>query len=339
MYLGKAFFPIHLAAFYPYEGSRLSAVQAGLCLLFLLGMSAVVWKLRCHAYLVAGWLWFLGTLIPMIGLVQVGDQSMADRYAYLPLIGIFLMVVWALADVAQVRGLGFAPCAALAGVVFVLLSVLTWRQVGVWKSSEDLWTHALQVTKDNYMAEDFVGAALLEKGYVSGGQRTSEEALVHFQNAARINPQDASAHLNLGADLHEHGRLPEAIEQYQLALRFAHDSHLVAKALIDLGAACQQMGDFDTARSDYRQALQIEPQNQAAFINLGKIRLLEMIVKLTASAAAHPTPNGYLQLGQLQQEAGRIDEARMSYQQALKLDSSFEDVRSALAAINPQKTE
>jgi hypothetical protein len=191
IYAGKTFWPVHLASFYPHEGARLAGWQAFLCIAFLASFSFLMWKKRDHAYLPVGWLWYLGTLIPVIGLVQVGDQGMADRYGYLPLIGIFVIVVWGFVELVRPCQLDLRAGLAVAAAVIAGLSFLTWRQIGYWRSSYDLWSHALAVTKDNYMAEDFVGSALLLQAYEQNGQRYSDDALVHFKNAVRINPADA----------------------------------------------------------------------------------------------------------------------------------------------------
>lgn len=336
MYIVKALFPFRLASFYPYEGLRLAGWQVLLCLAFLVAVTVWVWRERAHLYLPVGWLWFLGTLVPVIGVVQVGDQAMADRYAYLPLIGIFSMLVWGIADWAGKYKFNLAWRLGPVAVVFIVLSFLTWRQIGYWNSSYNLWSHALQVTKDNYMAEDYVGTALLANNYEATGQRYSDEALVHFQNAVRIEPNDSISHLNLGADLHEHGKLKEAIQQYLTVLSLTRDPHLVMKSFIDLGAAYQQLGDFQTARQYYLQALKMQPGSQVIVMNLGKLAMQEKIQELVNSASSHPTPEGYLQLGQFQQAAGYLPDARSSYQMALKLNPKLADARDALERLPNQ---
>jgi protein O-mannosyl-transferase len=284
-----------------------------------------------------GWLWFLGSLVPMSGLVmQVGDQAMADRYAYLPLIGIFCMIVWGAADLVEARGLNVRVAMALAALALAVLSLMTWRQIGVWNSSYDLWAHALEVTRDNFMAEDYVGTALLVENFEAKGQRYSDEALVHFQNAVRINPHDPISHLNLGADLHEHGRLREAVQQYEAVLPLTNDPHLVEKTLIDLGAVAHQLGDFARGRNYYLQVLKMDPGNEIALDNLGKLVMDERIQQLAASASTAPSPAAYLQLGQLQQAAGHTPEALASYQQALRLNPKSVEVHRALDSLSQQ---
>jgi hypothetical protein len=334
MYIVKTLWPTRLASFYPYEGLRLSTWQVLLCLLFLIGITVIAWRGRARPYLPVGWFWFLGSLVPVIGLVQVGDQAMADRYAYLPLVGIFCILVWGGVDLAQNRKLNLRTVAAVAALALVVLSFMTWRQIGFWKSSYDLWSHALEVTTDNYMAENYVGTAELVQTFEATGQRYSPEALAHFQNAVRINPADPISHLNLGADLHEHGHLPEAIEQYKAVLQLTRDPHLVEKSLLDLGAAEQQLGHFAEGRQYDLQVLKMDPSSEVALDNLGKLGMEEQIQQLARKASSTPSAYAYFQLGALQQGAQRIPDAIVSYQEALKLDPKFQEARSALHALN-----
>jgi len=333
-YLGKTLWPTHLASFYPYEGLRLATWQVSLLFLILAGISVWVWRNRDRRYLPIGWLWFLGSLVPMIGLVQVGAQAMADRYAYLPLLGIFCILVWGIADVCIAKRWDIRRAAIAAGLALTIFSLITWRQIGFWHDSYDLWAHALAVTTDNFMAENYVGTSILLRTYQTTGQRYSEEALVHFQNAVRINPLDPISHLNLGADLHEHGRAQEAIQQYALVLQLTQDPHLIEKALIDLGAASHQLGQYEQARQYYLQALNFDPTSQVVFENLGRLGMDLQIQKLKQSASEKPSASTYFQLGQLQQAVQLNADARNSYQQALKLNPKFADARNALASLD-----
>ncbi len=333
-YVTKAVWPTHLAAFYPYEGMRMGPGLFFFSLAVLVGVSFWVWRERETLYAPVGWLWFLGTLVPMIGIVQVGNQALADRYAYLSLIGIFWIAVWGAADLFARLRWSSRMLGSAAVVVLLAFSLLTWRQIGNWRSSFDLWSHALDVTRDNFMAEDYVGSAILVDHYQRTGERFSDAALVHFKNAVRINPDDAISHLNLGADLHEHGQLQDAIREYEAVLNLTGDPHLILKACIDLGAANHQLGNFEAARKYYREALKIEPGNQVVFQNIGKLGMDERIQRLAASATAHPTPEAYLQLGQLQQAASHMPEARSAYEAALKINPNFSEAKAALQSVS-----
>jgi protein O-mannosyl-transferase len=255
-----------------------------------------------------------------------------------------VMVVWGVGDLLEKRtiekrGLNPRIWAAAAAAVLVVLSILTWRQIGFWNSSRDLWFHALDVTKDNYMAEDYAGSALLAENFQATGQRRLDEALVHFQNSVRINPHDAISRLNLGADLHERGQFREAIQQYLVVLNLTQDEHLVAKTYSDLGAASQQLGEYASAREYYRQARQLDPYNDVIFMNMGKLGMLERVQQLAAEASAKPSPQAYLELGQLQQAAGLTPDARQSFQTALKLNPKFADAQKALQSLAPPASQ
>lgn len=264
IYLWKALWPTRLAPFYP--GSPPVTWQVLLAATFLLAVSLSVCRARRKCpWLLVGWLWYLGTLVPMIGIIQVGGQAMADRYAYIPLIGVFVMVIWGLAHLFE--GARVDPrlpfLAALA--VVILLSVLTLRQLSNWRSSYDLWSHTLQVSTNNLVAEDNLGVELLALG-------RAEEALPHFQNAVRINPLDPLSHVNIGADDQGHGRLPEAIAEYTSVIRLTSDPKLLTVAYENLGAIYRQLGDFPKALESYQRVLQINPQETRAFMAIAVLR-------------------------------------------------------------------
>jgi hypothetical protein len=190
MYIWKMIWPSHLAPLYPHPGDSLPAWRVLLASVVLAIVTALVWKFRSRRCLPVGWFFFLGTLVPVIGLVRVGEAAMADRYAYIPLIGIFVMIAFGLSDVAQQKSWGFLP-AIPAAVVLIALSFATYRQIGYWQSNEELWSHTLAVTSNNFVAEDNSGGALILEG-------REEEAHAHFEAAARINPRDPMSHSNLG---------------------------------------------------------------------------------------------------------------------------------------------
>jgi tetratricopeptide (TPR) repeat protein len=256
-YIWNAFWPSRLAVFYPHPAYALTAVQLILASLFLVAISLLVWFERSRQYLVIGWFWYLGTLVPVIGLVQVGDQAMADRYAYIPLLGIFLMIVWGLDDLADSQHIRLRPRAAASAIFLIILIVLSWRQIGYWRSNQALWAHTVEATGDNVYAEVNLGATLLQGG-------RPDLALPHFQNASRINPKDPGTHLNLGATYASFGRNQEAIAQYITALPMIRDTKILAQAYQALGALSVRVGDFPTARDDYKHALDLDPSLDAA---------------------------------------------------------------------------
>lgn len=257
MYIWNAFWPARLAVFYPHPGRSLTSVQLVVAALFLIAVSVLVWRERSRRYLPIGWFWYLGTLVPVIGLVQVGDQAMADRYAYVPLLGIFLMVVWGLADLADSLHIKQRPRIAAGGVCIVILTIVSWRQIGYWRSNQALWAHTVAATGDNVYAEVNLGATLLQGG-------RPDLAMPHFQNAARINPHDPGTHLNLGATYASFGRNQEAIDQYRTAIPLITDHRILAQAYQALGTLFTRMGDYPSARENYRHALELDPSLEAS---------------------------------------------------------------------------
>jgi protein O-mannosyl-transferase len=330
-YLWKAIWPLHLAVFYPNFAGKLAVWQVVLCGIFLAAISVWVWRERARPYLIVGWCWFLGMMVPVIGLIQVGDQGMADRYAYLPFVGIFVAAVWGLADLLQSRSrrlARFAPVAA--GIVLVFFSILAWGQVRTWQTPFDLWSQALVVDPNNSIAEDVVGSEIL-LGALNKGMPVSSEAQIHFQKALTLDPKDSDALLNIGADLQTHGKIQEAIAKYKAALQFAEDRSLKVKILTNLGSAYELVPDILAAREYYKQALQLGPKNDpTAFAGFARTFTDEQIIDLNHSLNSHPTAEGYGKLGQLQEAAGYNPNAILSYKHALQIDPKLAAAQSAL---------
>jgi tetratricopeptide (TPR) repeat protein len=299
--------------------------------LVLTAITAVVLRFRAKRYLLTGWLWYLGTLVPVIGVVQVGDQAMADRYAYIPLIGIFVMLVWGAADLADARHLGLTPRLVPAALILLALSVTTHRQLGYWSNSLDLWTHALAVTDDNFIAQDNVGGALLLLG-------KPDQAYPHFQAASQINPRDPMSHSNLGAYLQQQGRLDEAVEQYHRAISLTSDRGLLAATYANLGNAYRKLGQDPQAQESYDQALRVNPGQFNAYLGLGQLRekqnqVEEAIRNYSRSVELRPTDEGFLLLGHALESAGRRAEALAAYQSALKLSPGLPEAQHAVDAL------
>jgi protein O-mannosyl-transferase len=323
MYVWKGFWPARLAVFYPYPAA-LAGWQLGLATVFLVTLSVVVWRSRAsRPYLVTSWLWFLGTLVPVIGIIQVGEQAMADRYAYIPMIGIFVMVVWSAADFAESKQFSFASCVKTAAAVLVILSLFTSEQIGYWRSAYDLWLHTVNVTKDNFFAEENLSAALLMSD-------RSEEALPHLRNAVRIRPRDPGGHLNLAADLALNERPQDAIAEYELAISLRPDPKMLGAAYETLGRLYGERGNYSKARESYQHVLQINPQDGSTKNALDEIDFSEAI----RNVAESPSSQSYLRLGQLLQQRGRTSEARTAYQQALHLNPKLDEAQKALRALN-----
>ena len=245
-YMEKAVWPSGLAVFYPYRVWPPGAViMAGAILVAVSGV--VIRRVRREPHLAVGWFWFLGALAPAIGLVQVGSQSMADRYTYLPLIGLFIMLCWSVPSRAMERWHLKAITCVAAAAVLAVCAALSRVQVEYWRDSETLFRRALDVTRDNWVAHDGLGVVLEQTGRIS-------EAIGHLEQALRIKPDFAEAHYNLGVALMASGRIPEAIEHYQQALRIKPD---YAEAHYNLGVALGQAGRIPEAIGHLEQALRI----------------------------------------------------------------------------------
>lgn len=331
-YLWKMIWPLRLAPIYPHPGDSLAVWKVVISALVLLAVTAVVLRFRSRRYLLTGWLWFLGTLVPVIGLVQVGDQAMADRYAYIPLVGIFVMIAWGAADLADSRQIGVTARLLPAACILLALSFATNRQLGYWSSNYDLWTHALAVTDKNFIAQDNLGGALLLLD-------EPDEAYSHFQAAAEINPSDPMSHSNLGAYLQEHGKLPEAMQQYDRTLSLTSDAGLLAATHANLGTAYRKLGEDEKASDHYDQALRLNPNLSSAYLGLGQLlekqnQLDDAIQNYSKAVELRPTDAGFLLLGHALERAGRRPEALASYQAALKLSPENPEAQHAVDALS-----
>src|SRR5437016_1674932 len=216
-YVLRAFWPNDLAVFYPFPGAGIPAWQIIGAALLLIGITAFcVFQRKVQPYLIVGWLWFLGTLIPVIGLVQVGGQTMADRYFYIPSIGLFIAIVFGLADIAETRRVAPWLSAAIANVVLLVLATLTNAQIHRWSDSFTLFKHALTVVPPSLAVEAILGLAMHKNGQL-------DEAVAHFAKALQMRPDDYTALLTMGVTRFYQGRVPEAMEYAQGAIRCQGD--------------------------------------------------------------------------------------------------------------------
>ncbi len=262
VYIARMFWPANLAVFYPYPAT-IAAWQAVLAGVAVLGITILVLRwFHSHPYLAVGWLWYLATLAPVIGLVQVGSQARADRYMYVPMVGLAIMLAWASADLVAQWPRAKPAVIALAAVACVGCAALTTIQAQYWKNSESLFRHALDVTSGNYLAHYNLGVAL------SANPKRIPEAVREYEAALRIRPDYAEASNNLGAALSNNpDRLPEVIADYQAALRISPN---LATAHNNLGNALSKVpGRLPEAIAEYQAAIRIQPDYAEAHNNLG----------------------------------------------------------------------
>lgn len=327
-YLGQALWPARLAAYYPY---RLVTPWwlATAALALLAGATALAWRSRrSRPWLLVGWLWYLGTLVPVIGWLQVGSQSMADRFVYVPLIGIAIVVAWGVTDVSRHVPRRRALLGAGAGLAIVACAAAARAQVEVWRSDVALWTHAIGVTTGNYVAHDRLGRALEAAGH-------TDAAVAEWSEALRIWPGFdprfpwltrglfvAGTQNRIGAALAQAGRLDEAIAHYRLAVTSRPDYPVAQN---NLGLALTQLHRYDEAIAHFEAAVRSDPKFAEADNNLGAAladagRTGEAIARYRDAERVDPGyRRAHVNLGHALARAGRYDEAIAEYAAALRL--------------------
>jgi len=259
-YLGKAFWPAKLAIIYPLP-NHILARQIVVAVVILVAVSLLVWHARRNApYLLIGCLWFFGTLVPVIGLVQVGGQALADRYTYVPLIGVFIAIAYGADDLFARRRISGAIPSVAAGAVLAGCLCVTEYQLRFWQNSQTLFAHAIAVTKDNAIAHINFGVALEQDGH-------QPEALAEYRKALEIDPNRFQAHNNLANLLSTTGAQDEAFREYQEALRLNPDA---AVTHINFATLLSEMGRFDDAMNEYTKATQLEPEDPRPYYLMGK---------------------------------------------------------------------
>jgi len=250
-YIGKALWPSHLAIMYLHPGFSLRFWQVAAAALVLLAITALVIVGRRYRYLPVGWFWFLGTLVPTIGLMQVGRQAMADRYAYQSFLGLFILICWGAADWARQKQWPKAVLPAASIAILLVLAVISHRQIGYWGDNLTLWSHAAQVTTDNWVAEDMVAGILFNSGH-------RQEAIAHYYVASALNPTDSGSNLAIAIYEQQRGNLQAAIQRYN-------------RALIEMDDPLEQAKLYQNLSIAYRDAGEI-PQSADAFSKMKKLR-------------------------------------------------------------------
>jgi tetratricopeptide (TPR) repeat protein len=314
-YIGKTLWPHNLAVYYPFPSYiPLWQVIGALFILTVLSVTVLQSRKR-HPYLAVGWFWFVITLLPVIGLIQVGDQAMADRYSYIPLIGLGLMAAWGFPDLIQRAPYRKPVAALLAGTLVIASAAVTWQQLGYWQNNISLYRHDLRVTAGNNKMHYNLGLALQTEGDLDG-------AIQNYQEAIRINPSLADSHNNLGVALQAKGYLDPAIREFQAALRINPN---YSNAHINLGAVLQTRGNLDEAILEYQKALLIDPNDTDAHYNLGivlqaKGNLDGAIQEYREALRTNPNHmKAYSNLGIVLFMQGDLDGAIRSFQASLNI--------------------
>jgi protein O-mannosyl-transferase len=363
VYLEKMVWPIKLAVFYPYP-EIINPFEALLCTLFLLIITTLILiAARNLPYLAVGWVWYLVTLIPVIGIVQVGAQQLADRYTYISLVGIFIIVVWGFTDILTRWRYGKVVLGVLSAFVFTLLMITTWEQLGTWKDSETLFRHALAVTKNNYLAHNNLGVAISTRGDIEGAiwhyrqaikikpnyiracdnigfklfdEKKYNEALNQFQECLKIDPENSITHIGLGDTLMATSSFTGAIRSYTEALRI-NPNH--TEVYSKLGLAYLKKGNFQDSIKYCQKALMIEPDDGIAIkvlevANIAQLRIEGSILELVKSLQTQPeNPEIHYKLGDIYQQQGKYDEAIFQLQKAISINPTYSQAMYKLVVV------
>ncbi|MBN2019539.1 MAG: tetratricopeptide repeat protein, partial [Sedimentisphaerales bacterium] len=331
-YIEKMFWPSRLAVFYPYFPSKLTVWSGAAPLLLLLAMTGLVlWLAKRHKYMVTGWFWYLGTLVPVIGLVQIGSFALADRFTYITLTGLFIIVAWSVGDLSERWPHRKIVLWAAALTVLSVLAICTNRQIRYWRDSITLYQHALKVTENNSLAHINIALPLFEQGRV-------DEAIQHLTQAVRIAPKSRQAVNALGFYLYNAGRIDEAAACFERALEI---DPAYAEAHSNIAAIFTDKGDYAGAVKHYRIALTTNdtPLTRSklglALLNLGLFE--EAVAEYRKALPSMPDNIELLnELGYALDRAGNSDEAIPLYEKALSIAPDYIDIRLnfGLALIN-----
>jgi tetratricopeptide (TPR) repeat protein len=338
-YLGKLLWPAQLAPLYPRSVNASPGWQVIGAIALLLLVSALVWRCRSHRYLVLGWLWFLGTLIPMIGIITVGEQTMADRYAYIPFIGLFIAMVWTIREVTDSRGVPILWPSVGVVVILLVLGILTHRQLGYWHDDETLWRYTLRVTRGNYVAHNNLAVIYAEAG-------RTEEAIAEFEAATSLHRYPPSQVLALAFYELKNGHPQAAIEECNSVLQVSSNPKMQAIAWSEKGQGELQLRDFKEASESYQKALRLSPDNAIALVGSGVIDLRDgrpdlAVTRLVQAVNVDPTDVNFLLLAQALRRVGRSTEANNALAEARKISPDLSVAQNtagqflAVAGITP----
>ena len=332
-YLLLTFWPHDLAVYYPFTPIGIPAWQIIAATCLLIGITAFcLFQRKIRPYLIVGWLWFLGTLVPVIGLVQIGGQTMADRYFYIPSIGLFIALVYGLADIAKMRGVAPWLGGAIAGAVLLALATVTNAQIHLWRDSFTLFKHALAVTPPNLIVEDSLGIALDNSGRY-------DEAAAHFEKALHVQRDHYEVLVDMGVTRYHQGRLPEAIECYQAAIHSQPDA---PEAHSQLGLALWKQNRNQAAYDEVRRASQLAPKDanirNYLGIALGRLgRFPEAIDQLHEALRLNPnSADAHNNLALALLASGKARDSIPEFEAALRLNPELQSATNNLRRAQAQ---
>ena len=330
-YLGKAVWPVGLAPYYPHPENMLSWAIVALAGVALAAITLLVWRFRERKYLLMGWLWYLGTMLPMIGFIQTGRQGMADRFMHIPMMGLLFASVWLIGDLAAEKHWQKEITVAIFLLVLAPFAALTIKQIGYWHDSYTLFGHTLEVTKNNGFAENDFGVALMERG-------EPELAAQHFVAAVRLSPDLASPHYNVAVLLQRQNQLDDAEHEYRAALALSSDQVEIAQSHNNLGILYLGEGKYAGAMSELSAAIALDPNAQNSYIGRGTAEMQMMntdaaIADFTKAAQLGPSPLALFRLGQALETKGDIQQAAKAYSAALQLAPAMGEARTRLEAL------
>ncbi len=332
VYILKALWPARLAVFYPHPEGSLALWKVATAGLALLLISAAVWHWREKRYLVTGWLWFLGTFVPVLGIVQVGRQAMADRYAYIPFIGLFVIAVWLAAEFGKRIPAAKWGLATIAAIALVGYAAASYIQIGYWHTSETLFTHAIEVTERNGIAEENLGVAMLSIG-------RPDLAFPHLEAAVKYMPQFSTAHYDLGTVLQQAGKADAAVGEYQQALTYTADPAEAARAHNNIGAILLQRNQLDASLREYDMALQLDPDQPNSLLGRGTVEFRQGQLEtaeqdFTRLTQMKPSPLAWYSLGRTLEVKGDLQPAANAYQNVLRIAPDFDAAQQRLDQIH-----
>jgi len=333
-YLGKAIWPVRLAPFYPHPKNTLAWTTVILAGLALAAITFLVWRFRRRKYLVMGWLWYLGTMFPMIGFVQTGRQGMADRFMQIPMMGLLVAVVWLIGDLAAEQHWQKEIAVALFLLAVAPFTAVTIKQIGYWHDSYTLFARTLEVTRDNGLAENNFGVALMERG-------ETQLAAQHFVAAVRFSPDLASGHYNLAVLLQKQNQLDNAEREYRAALALSSDQTEIVQSHNNLGILYMGEQKYSAALIELNAAIALDPLQQNSYIARGTIELQTTnldaaISDFTKAAQIGPSPLALYWLGGALEDKGEPQKAAAAYSAALRLAPGMSEARARLAALQPK---